>query len=98
MSIGDYLFYAQAPTYAPVLIGKITNVNVDLTVPTNNIVAANGGSPVPSNTEYFLYMKDPSAEDFGVLGHYMVTDMSNDTYDKHVELFALRSEVMKSFP
>jgi hypothetical protein len=98
MSIGDYLFYAQAPTYTPILVGKITQINVDLTVPTNNIVAQNGGAPIPSNTEYFLYMKDPAAEDFGVLGHYMVADMSNDTYDEYVELFALRSEIMKSFP
>jgi len=98
MSIGDYLFYAQAPTYTPILVGKITQINIDLTVPTNNIVAQNGGAAIPSNTEYFLYMKDPAAEDFGMLGHYMVANMSNNTYNEYVELFVLRSEVMKSFP
>lgn len=98
MSIGDYLFYAQAPTYAPILIGQITQINIDLTVPTNNIVAQNGGGPIPSNTEYFLYMKDPVAEDYGLLGHYMTLNIQNATYDEYVELFAFRSEVMKSFP
>ena len=69
---------------------KINNIN--------RITVATATGTIPSNTEYILYMKNPAAEDFGVLGHYMVADMSNNTYDEYVELFALRSEVMKSFP
>lgn len=98
MSIGDFLFYAVSPTYTPILIGAITNIEVDKTNNINRITVATTAVTIPSNTEYFLYMKNPAAEDFGVLGHYMVADMSNDTYDEYVELFALRSEVMKSFP
>lgn len=98
MSIGDFLFYAVSPTYTPILIGAITNIEVDKTNNINRITVATTAVTIPSNTEYFLYMKDPAAEDFGMLGHYMVANMSNDTYNEYVELFVLRSEVMKSFP
>lgn len=98
MSIGDYLFYAQAPTYAPILIGQITNVEVDKPNNINRITVATTAVTIPSNTEYFLYMKDPVAEDYGLLGHYMTLNIQNATYDEYVELFAFRSEVMKSFP
>jgi hypothetical protein len=100
-SVGDYLYYALPPSFsAPILCGEITNIvqnypagdnyfEVDTTVP--------GGSIPPVQDAYFLYIKNSVAESHGVLGHYCLFTLENDNTSK-VELFAVQSEVMKSFP
>jgi hypothetical protein len=44
-----------------------------------------------------LFIKNSVAESHGVLGHYAVFDLTYSENTK-VELFAVESEVMKSFP
>jgi hypothetical protein len=100
-SIGDYLYYSLPPTYStPVLCGQITNIVqnypagdnyfiVDTTIP--------GGIAPPIPDAYFLYIKNSVAESHGVLGHYCLFNIENDNKAK-VELFAVESEVMKSYP
>jgi len=52
---------------------------------------------IPSNVEFFFYVKNSVAESHGVLGHYCTFTITNSDNSK-IELFAVESEVMKSFP
>ena len=100
VSVGDYLYYSLPPYDSPVLCGQITAINQNYPLGINEIVVdttiVGGGTP-PINTPYFLYIKNSVAESHGVLGHYCVFELTNNNQDK-VELFAVESEVMKSFP
>jgi hypothetical protein len=100
VSVGDLLYYSLPPYTTPVLCGKITDINQDYPIGINNIVVDTtilGGGVPPITTPYFLYIKNAEAESHGVLGHYCVFELTNNNQDK-VELFAVETEVMKSFP
>jgi hypothetical protein len=99
ISIGDYVYFGY-PT--PVLAGPVLSINVNLPAGINQIEVNNNmlvplTTPIPSNTEYFLYVKNSVAESHGVLGHYCVFSLENSQTDK-IELFAAETEVMKSYP
>lgn len=98
ISIGDYVYFGFEPTLA----GPVLSINVNLPLGINQIEIDNNmttplTTPIPTNTEYFLYIKNSVAESHGVLGHYCVFELTNDSLNK-IELFAAESEVMKSFP
>ncbi len=100
VSVGDLLYYSLPPYTAPILCGKITDINQDYPSGINNIVVdttITGGGIPPIATPYFLFIKNAEAESHGVLGHYCVFELTNNNQDK-VELFAVETEVMKSFP
>jgi len=101
VSVGDYLYFATPPYNNPILAGQITAINVDYPSSINNIVvdATISGAtyPVPIQDAYFLFIKNSVAESHGVLGHYCVFTLENDSTSK-VELFSAESEVMKSYP
>ena len=100
VSVGDFLYYSLPPYDAPVLCGQITAINQNYPLGINEIVVdttIGGGGTPPINTPYFLYIKNAEAESHGVLGHYCVFELTNNNQNK-VELFAVESEVMKSFP
>lgn len=98
ISIGDYVYFG---TYIPIFAGPVLSINVNLPAGINQIEVNNNifplTTPIPSNTEYFLYIKNSVAESHGVLGHYCVFTLENYQTDK-IELFAAETEVMKSFP
>jgi len=99
ISVGDYVYFGY-PT--PVLAGPVLSINVNLPLGINQIEINNNminplTTPIPTDTEYFLYIKNSVAESHGVLGHYCVFELTNTMTDK-IELFAAESEVMKSFP
>lgn len=101
MSVGD-LFYFLTPPYSgdPYFAGKITAITVDLPNGINQITIDTtipGTFPILIQDAYFLYTKNSVAESHGVLGHYCVFTIENN-YDTKVELFAVESDVMKSFP
>lgn len=100
-SIGDYLYYALPPSYStPVLCGQITNIVQNYPAGDNYFIVnttITGGSVPPIQNAYFLYIKNSVAESHGVLGHYCVFTLENDNTNK-VELFAVQSDIMKSFP
>ena len=92
--------YFGYPT--PVLAGPVLSITVNLPAGINQIEVNNNmltplTTPIPSGTEYFLYIKNSVAESHGVLGHYCVFTLENSQTDK-IELFAAETEVMKSFP
>ena len=99
LSVGDYFYFLSA-TNQPVYAGNVTAINTDLRRGINNVVidtSPAGTTPIPTNVETFLFIKNSIAESHCVLGHYAVFNL---TYSKNtkVELFAVESEVMKSFP
>lgn len=101
VSVGDYLYYALAPNYnTPILCGRVTNIVQNYPAGDNYFIVnttITGGSVPPVQNAYFLYIKNSVAESHGVLGHYCVFTLENDNTNK-VELFAVQSDVMKSFP
>jgi hypothetical protein len=105
-SIGDNIYYALPPTppatiYTPIYLGQITSINVNIPNSVNTIVVEQdvpGGGVLPLvDITYVMSLKNLVAESHGILGHYGVFTLTNiDT--EAVELFAVKSEVMKSYP
>tara|TARA_R100001440_G_scaffold57859_3_gene77698 strand:- start:1181 stop:1987 length:807 start_codon:yes stop_codon:yes gene_type:complete len=97
ISVGDMIYYGN-PT--PLLAGQITTVTQDLPNGINQIIidtSIAGAIPIPSQQVYTLYIKNAVSESHGILGHYGVFTVTNNNTNK-VELFAVESEAMKSFP
>lgn len=101
ISVGDLLYFLQPPyTSAPILAGKVTAITVDYPTGVNQLsidTTIPGTTPIPIQDAFFLYIKNSVAESHGVLGHYCVFSLSNNSTNK-IELFVVQSEVMKSFP
>jgi hypothetical protein len=100
ISVGDYFYFSVPPYTTPVLAGAVTAITVDLINGINRITINTtipGTTPIPIQTAFFLYIKNSVAESHGVLGHYCTFNIVNGSTDK-VELFAVESDVMKSFP
>jgi hypothetical protein len=101
LSIGDYLYYSLPPTYnTPILFGQVVNIQVNYPSGLNRITVDTTipGATIPAiQNPYIMYIKSSLAESHGVLGHYCVFTLENDNTNK-VELFAVESEVMKSYP
>jgi hypothetical protein len=98
ISVGDMMYFTNGST--PIFAGEVTAVNQNIPAGINDIVidtTSIATTPVPSQTEYFLYIKNAVAESHGILGHYGVFHLTNTNQSK-IELFAVEAEVMKSFP
>jgi hypothetical protein len=96
LSVGDYLYIGTTPQ----LVGRVFSIQVNYPIGLNQLVintAIPGVVPIPSDVEFYFYIKNSVAESHGVLGHYMVFNLENDSTEK-IELFAVESNVMKSFP
>ncbi len=100
ISIGDYIYWATLPSTVLTLGGRVTGINVNYPAGINELVVNitfPGTTPVPAAGTYILFIKGAVAESHGVLGHYCVFDIQNTSTNK-IELFAVESEVMKSYP
>jgi len=99
LSIGDTIYYSLPPSYeTPILFGVVTNIEVNLPKGENTIVVDDTtGTVPPIQNPYILYIKNSVAESHGVLGHYCVFTIENDNTNP-IELFAIESEIMKSYP
>lgn len=98
ISIGDFVYFSSTVQFA----GEVIAINVNLPNGVNQIVINNAmvapvSIPVPSDVQYFFYVKNSVAESHGVLGHYCTFTLQNLSNSK-IELLAVKSEVMKSFP
>ena len=108
ISIGDYFYFAVATgappnvLYTPSFAGVITQINVNLGAGINNIVidtSSGAATPIPGIVSYFLYIKNAVSESHGMLGHYCEFTLTLDSaISGSSELFAVESEVMKSYP
>ena len=100
ISIGDLLYFSVSPYTTPILAGKVTAITVDLPNSVNQLtidITIPLTTPIPIQDAFFLYVKNSVAESHGVLGHYCTFNIENTSNSK-IELFAVQSEVMKSFP
>lgn len=100
ISIGDLLYFSLPPYSIPVLCGQVTAITVDLINGINELTIDTtipGTTPVPIQDAFFLYIKNSVAESHGILGHYCTFNIENTAAEK-IELFAVESDVMKSFP
>ena len=94
-SIGDNLFFG---TTAPAFCGQVIAVNINIQAGINQLVInTTGGTVIPTATEFFLYTKNSTAESHGVLGHYAKTTLSHPGTTQ-AELYAVQSDLMKSYP
>jgi len=94
ISVGDYLYYNNPLTNTPALAGQITGIvpgriTVDATI--EGATAPNSGNP------FIIAYKNTLAESQGVLGHYLLFTIENND-STTTELFAVESQVMKSYP
>jgi hypothetical protein len=92
LSVGDQIYSTVTPT----LVGQVTSINVNLPAGLNNITISNTIN-VPNIGDFIFFIKNQTAESYGVLGHYCEFTITNIATDA-VELFAVETEVMKSFP
>ena len=92
ISVNDYVYFAIAPYSSPQLCGVVTGVGLTSIVINTNITHAVtiGSSP------YFMFVKNSVSESSGCLGHYCVVELENNNTQR-IELFAIESEVSKSF-
>ena len=100
LSVGDIIYYAPPPYSAIEMVGKVTSINIDLQNGINNIVIDNsisGAVALPIQDGFIMYIKNQEAESNGVLGHYCEFTITN-TDSTPTELFAVESQVMKSYP
>lgn len=102
ISIGDYVYFTDPLNISGTLnfAGAVQNVIVNYPRGINQLVidaSLPGTIPITNDVNYFLYIKNSVSESHGVLGHYCTFTIENGSSSK-IELFAVESEVMKSFP
>jgi len=98
VSVGDYIYFVTAGV--PYLAGQVIDINVDLPNSVNNIQINNtitGAVAIPVGDQFFMFIKNQTAESQGLLGHYCVFELTSTLTSKN-ELFVISSDVMKSYP
>ena len=98
--VADTLFFITGGATTPVLCGQVVEVDIRPQSGVNQLyvnTTVAGGSLPATGTDFFLYAKNSIAESHGVLGHYSTAKLTN-SLTTQVELFAVQSEVMKSYP
>lgn len=100
ISVGDYVYHSL-PQYTEISYGGIvTQINVDLQNGINQLIVSTTSADTvvfPLNDPYIMFIKSSEAESHGLLGHYCIFTISNFN-TQATELFAVESEVMKSYP
>ncbi len=95
VSVGDTVYFGATPT----LGGTITAIDdktLTISLTSDGSCGTISGA-APNNGDYILYFKDAVAESYGARGYYMQIELTN-TATTAVELFAITSEVFKSYP
>jgi hypothetical protein len=100
ISVGDYVYHSL-PQYTDVTFGGVvTQINVDLPNGINQLIVSTTAADTvvfPLNDPYILFIKSSEAESHGLLGHYCIFTITNFN-TQATELFAVESDVMKSYP
>ena len=90
MSVGDLVYVV--PVSTPLVSGQITA----LTTNSITMVMVVGGT-IPVAGNFIMFVKNSVAESYGARGYYMEATLTNTDTDP-VELFAISSQVFKSYP
>jgi hypothetical protein len=100
ISVGDYIYHSL-PSYTELNYGGVvTQINVDLQSGINKLIVSTtseGTVTFPLNDPYIMFIKSSEAESHGLLGHYCIFTITNFN-TQATELFAVESDVMKSYP
>ena len=88
ISVGDSLYKATSGSYQ--LIGTISGM-------TGTSITTSASAVIPSVNDFIFGAKSPVAESYGLKGYFANIKISNTSNSK-VEVFAVNSEVSKSFP
>lgn len=104
-SVGDSVYYGvpvvSPAVLTPVYLGTITAISIDIPNGINTITVEQdvpGGGILPAvQVNFVMINKNLVAESHGILGHYGVFTLTNGDTEA-VELFAVKSSVMKSYP
>ena len=98
---GDIVYYTVAPftgNMTPVQAGAVVSVNNTTNViVVNNTGAGTSALPATNTEAYIMYIKNQVGESNGIIGHYGEFTLTNSN-SVAVELFAVDSDIMKSFP
>lgn len=105
ISVGDFMYFAPAPSYSsPRFSGVLTSIirtggTYQITINSTGVAPFPAPQPtqIPTAFDYWFFIKNPIAESHGVLGHFCVFELTLEQTAAS-ELFAVESEVMKSFP
>ena len=104
ISVGDLVYtkVGNVVTLIGKVVGKVEDiVNAENYLIIDTTITDSAGNPLgnipPTTPVYYFFIKNGTAESHGILGHYAVFTLTNDNTGA-VELFAVESEVMKSFP
>lgn len=89
ISINDSIY--QMVGANPVFRGVVTAFT------SSSITIDTAGGSVPVAVSFTLYIKNNTAESYGLLGHYCEFTLTNNSTSA-VELFNVESDVMKSYP
>jgi hypothetical protein len=97
ISIGDSIYSGSGSTLS--FRGIISDIKNGDTLATNYIRINTDGATDPSVGDFVMYFKDAQAESLGVMGHYAeVTLTLPTTVTAASELYAIESELMRSYP
>lgn len=99
VSIGDLVYNMTLPSTTPIWSGEITNIEVDKPAGINRITidATAVGATEPVNaTDYYMVTKNAIAESNGLVGHYGIFTLSNNSTTE-VKLFGVGVETMRSY-
>ena len=88
INVGDRLYYSASGT--PVEVGVITNVG-SCWVFVESVIST------PSLDSFMFVGKPSVAESYGLKGYYASVKLTNEDSGP-IELFAVNSEIVKSFP
>ena len=95
LSSGDSLYAGSGSTLT--FVGIFTTIIPS--VGFNILLVSNATGTLPTAGDFLMYFKDAQAESLGVMGHYAdVTLTLPSTVTSASELFAIESELMKSYP
>lgn len=81
----------------PLIVGTIEGLDKNNNTITLDETNPGGGTPVPAQGDFLLFVNNTLAESYGMRGYFMEFKLSNNDITP-VELFSVGSSVMKSFP
>jgi hypothetical protein len=93
ISIGDLVYESNIGLNQLAFCGPV----ISRTSNTITINCSGSGKTIPTSGRYLIYVKNQVAESHGLRGDYLDYTITNDDTFA-VELFAIRSDVFKSFP
>ena len=94
MSVGDAIYAGSGATLT--FVGVLTGITTNSII---NVISTDKTGTLPTTGDFVMYFKDAQAESLGVMGHYAeITLTLPSSVTSASELFAIESELMKSYP